>query len=180
MSQSPHKHRRLNSPVPWEGVKRWGTGPTEPCGELGEPKGAGGPRGGSEVKSDFGLDLQARGQWGQMARDSEVSPPLASGCGGQGGGLFLGPGGVPEGSAVCVFGKRVPGTPRLSPGRPALPSPPTAGPLVCSAAPASLPCALSRPVSLINGISGALLLGPGGSHTPQSPANHPSGLWEEG
>lgn len=29
---------------------------------------------------------------------------------------------------------------------------------------------------LINGISRALLLGPGGSHTPQSPANHPSGL----
>lgn len=68
MSQPPHKHQCLRS------VGGGDTGSTEPGRELGA-QWAGHPRGGSEVKSDFGFDLQAGGQWGQMARDPEVSPP---------------------------------------------------------------------------------------------------------
>lgn len=93
------------------------------------------------------------------------------------GSLFLGSSRVNEGSAVCVSGRRVPGSPGSASTQPwystlVLPPPKkaaasTGGP---SAVLSSQPCSghLEPHDAAIKGISRALLLGSGCSHTAQS------------
>lgn len=98
------------------------------------------------------------------------------------GGLFPGPNGVSEGSSVCAFGWRVPGTPGVqSPGLPGTSLATkgvafTAGPLWCARGSSRPSSAHSASMLLMKGMSRALLLGPGCSHTPPSQANRPGGL----
>lgn len=79
---------------------------------------------------------------------------------------------------MCVW-EEGPWDPRLRPGRLALPSPPTARPPVAQRPQPARPAHLEPPVLLINGISRALLLGPGGSHTPQAQLTTQVAGWEQ-